>query len=99
MSARLRAASLFALIAVAAASALPKIDLHETAFDETDTPTIQTAVTTEAASSKCISSGAASTPIPFAQRCDAQVRIISPAYTTQSSDSRQFQKLLSTLRC
>jgi hypothetical protein len=99
MSARLRAASLFALIAVAAASALPKVDLPETAFDEAETPSMQTAVTTEAASLKCISSGAASAPIPFEQTCDAQVRITSPAYTTQSSDSRQFQKLLSTLRC
>jgi hypothetical protein len=35
MSARLRVASLFALIAVAAVSALPKVDLPETAFDET----------------------------------------------------------------
>ena len=99
MSARLRAVSLFALIAVAAALVLPKIDLPETAFNETETPNIQTAVTTEAASSKCISSGAVSAPIPFAQTCDAQVRIVSPAYTTQSSDSREFQKLLSTLRC
>ena len=62
MSARLRAASLFALIAVAAVSALPRIDLPETAFDETDVPTIQAVAMTEAPSSKCISSGAASAP-------------------------------------
>jgi hypothetical protein len=99
MLARLRAVSLFALIAVAAASVLPKIDLPETAFDETETPNIQTAVTTEAASSKCISSGAAFAADTRAQTCDVQVRFVSPAYTTQSSDSRQFQKLLSTLRC
>jgi hypothetical protein len=64
MSARLRAAS---LIAVAAISALPKIDLPETAFDETDAPTIQAVLMTEAASSKCITSGAASAPMPFAR--------------------------------
>jgi hypothetical protein len=99
MSARLRAVSLFALIAVAAVSALPRIDLPETAFDETDAPTIQAVVVTEAVSSKCISSGAASAPIPFARTCDAQVRTISPAYTNHSSDSRQFREPLSTLRC
>jgi hypothetical protein len=49
MSSLLRAASMFALIAVAAVSILPKFDLPETAFDETDTPTIQTIVTTKAA--------------------------------------------------
>jgi hypothetical protein len=98
MSARLRAASLFALIAVAAVSALPKIDLPETAFDETDAPTIQAVVMTETASSKCISSAAVSARTPFTRTCNAQVRIIFP-YTNQSSDSRQFQEPLSTLRC
>jgi hypothetical protein len=99
MSARLRTASLFALIAVAVVSALPKIDLPETAFDETDAPTIQAVVMTEDASLKGISSGATSAPIPFARTCNAQVRIISPAYTNLSSDSRQFRDPLSTLRC
>jgi hypothetical protein len=99
MSARLRAASLFALIAVAAVSALPKIDLPETAFDETDAPTIQAVLMTEYASSKCISSGAASAPIPFARTGNAQVRIISAAYTSQSSNPRQVQLPLNTLRC
>jgi len=97
MSARLRAASLFALIAVAAISALPKIDLPETAFDETDAPTIQAVLMTEAASSKCIASGAASEPMPFA--CTRKVRIISAAYTSQSSNPRQVQVPLSTFRC
>jgi hypothetical protein len=99
MSARLRAASLFALIAVAAVSVLPKIDLPETAFDETDIPTIQAVVTTAAASSKCISSWAASEPIPFARTRKARVRSISPAYTAQSSDSRQFREPFCILRC
>ena len=98
MSARFWAASLFALIAVAAVSALPRIDLPETAFDETDAPTIQAVVMTETASSKCISSAAVSARIPFTRPCNAQVRIIFP-YTNQSSDSRQFQEPLSTLRC
>jgi hypothetical protein len=98
MSARLWAA-LFTMIAVAAVSALPRIDLPETAFDETDVPTIQAVVMTRAASSKCISSEAPSAPTPFARICNAQIRIISPAYTNQSSDSRQFRELLSTLRC
>jgi hypothetical protein len=99
MSARLRAASLFALIAVAAVSALPKIDLPETAFDETDAPTIQALVMTETASSKCISAGAAYAPTPFARTCGTQVRNICAAYTNRSSDSRQVQVPLNTLRC
>jgi hypothetical protein len=98
MSARLLAASLFALIAVAAVSALPKIDLPETAFDETDAPTVQAIVVTKAASSKCISYGAVAAPMRFEKTRDAQVRIIFP-YTNQSSDSRQFREPLSTLRC
>jgi hypothetical protein len=98
MSARLRTA-LFTMIAVAAVSALPRIDLPETAFDERDVPTIQAVVMTGAASSKYISSEAPSAPTPFARICNAQIRIISPAYTNQSSDSRQFRELLSTLRC
>jgi hypothetical protein len=94
MSARFWTA-LFTMIAVAAVLALPRIDLPETAFDETDVPTIQAVVMTETASSKCISSEAPSAPTPFARICNAQIRIISPAYTNQSSD----RELLSTLRC
>jgi hypothetical protein len=91
MSSRLRAASLFLLIAVAALSVLPKIDLPETAFDETDIQTIQAVVTTEAASSKSISLGAASA---FARTRKARVRSISLA-----SDSRQFRELFCIIRC
>jgi hypothetical protein len=97
MSVRLRAA-LFAMIAVAVVSVLPKIDRPETAFDETDAPTVQAVVMTEDASSKYISSEAASAPIPFARTCNAQVRVMFP-YTNQSSDSRQLREPLSTLRC
>jgi hypothetical protein len=97
MSARLRAA-LFAMIAVVVVSVLPKIDLPETAFDESDAPTVQAVVMTEAASSKCISSEAASALIPFSRTCNAQVRVMFP-YTNQSSDSRQLREPLSTLRC
>ena len=98
MSARVLAASLFALIAVAAVSTLPKIDLSETPYDETDAPTVQAIVVTKAASSKCIPSGAVASPIRFEKTCNAQARIIFP-YTNQSSDSRQFRESLSTLRC
>jgi hypothetical protein len=97
MSARLRVASLFALIAVAAVSALPKIDLPETPFDETDAPTLQAVIVAEAACSKCISSGAASAPTPLART--RKVLIIPTAYTNQPSDLRQFLERLSTLRC
>jgi hypothetical protein len=98
MSARPWTVSLFALIVVATVSVLPKIDLPETAFDETDAPTML-AVVTEVASSKCISSAATSAPVLFARECNAQVSIISPAYRTQSSDSRQFREPITTLRC
>jgi hypothetical protein len=91
---RLRAASLFLLIAVAAVSALPKIDLPETAFDETDIQTIQAVVTTETASSKSISSEAAPASIPLARTREARVRSISLA-----SDSRQFREPLCIIRC
>jgi hypothetical protein len=99
MSARLLAASLFALIAVVAVSALPKVDIPETAFDETDTPAIQAVVITKTASPKSISSVAVLASMLFARTCKAKARIISPADTSQSSDSRQFREPLNTLRC
>jgi hypothetical protein len=98
MSTRLRTVCLFVLFAVAALSALPKIDLPETAFDESDAPTVQ-AVITEAASSKCISPRAASAPILFERTCNAPVRIGSPEYTTRLSDLPQLPRPLSALRC
>jgi hypothetical protein len=98
MSARLRTA-FFTIIAVAAVSALPQIDLPETPFDETDAPTIQAVVMIEAASSKYISSGATSVPMLFARTCNARARIISPACGSQSGDPRQFREPSSTLRC
>jgi hypothetical protein len=99
MLSRLRAASLFALIAVVAVSILPKIDLPETAFDETDAPTIQAILTTKATSFRqCSPSRAASVPMAFARMPKARVRNISPAYTAQSSESRQFRAIC-ILRC
>ena len=96
---RLRAACLFALIVVAAVSILPKIDLPETAFDETDAPTIQTILTIKATSfHRCIRLRAASAPMAFARMAKARVRNISPAYTAQSSESQQFRAIC-ILRC
>jgi len=85
---------MFLLIAVAAVSVLPKIDLPETTFDETDIQTVQAVVTAEAASSKCISVEAASAPIAFARMPKARVRSISPA-----TDSRQFREAVCIIRC
>jgi hypothetical protein len=97
MSSRLRTASLFALIAVAV-SIPPKIDLPETAFDETDRPTIQTILTTKATPFRqCGPSRTASVPMAFARMPKARVRNISPAYT-QASESRQFRAIC-ILRC
>jgi hypothetical protein len=99
MSSRFRAACLFALIAAAAVSILPKFDLPETAFDETDAPTVQTIITIEATSFRqYIPSRAASVLAPFARVARCHTGIISPAYTAQSSDSREFRAAC-ILRC
>jgi hypothetical protein len=98
MSSRLRTASLFALIAVAALSILPKIDLPETAFDETDRPTVQTILTTKATPFRQYGpSRTVCVPMAFAGMPKARVRNISPAYT-QSSESRHFRAIC-ILRC
>ncbi len=94
MSSRLRTAALFALIAVAAVSASPKMDLPETAFDETDTPTIQTIFADQVSFSTMHSVKGASALMAFARMPKARVRSISPAYTAQSSESRRFRATL-----
>jgi hypothetical protein len=97
MSSLLRAASLFALIAVGAVSILPKFDLPDTAFDEADTPTIQTILTTKAAPfRRCIPVRAVSTN--FAQMPKPEMRSLFPADTAKRSESRPFWALCS-LRC
>jgi hypothetical protein len=99
MSARLRLVYLFVVFTVATMSALPKIDLPETAFDETDAPTVQAVVMTATASSRCRSCGPTSEPILFKRTCNAQVRVISPAHTNRSSDLCQVREPLSIIRC
>jgi hypothetical protein len=97
MSSLFRAASLFALIAMGAAI-LPKVDLPETAFDETDAPTIQTILTTKAAPFRqCIPVGAAAS-MDVARKPKPRVRPLFPAYTAKRSESRPFWALCS-LRC
>ena len=96
MSSLLRAASLFALIAVAV-SIPPTFDLPETAFDETDAPTIQTILTTKAAPFRQgIPVGASSMDV--ARMPKPRVRPLFPAYTARRSESRPFWALCS-LRC
>jgi hypothetical protein len=91
-----RAASLFALIAMGAAI-LPKVDLPETAFDESDAPTIQTILTTKAAPFRqCIPVGTSSMDV--ARMPKPRVRPLFPAYTAKGSESRPFWALCS-LRC
>jgi hypothetical protein len=97
MSSQLRAASLFALIAVAAVSLPPTFDLPETAFDETDTPTIQTIVTTKAAPFRqCIPAGTASMNV--VQMPKPRMRSLFPGYTGARSESLPLWALCS-LRC
>jgi len=100
MLSRLWAVSLFASIAVIAVSTLPKIDLPETAFDETDSPTIQTILTSKASSfqQQCSPLREAIVPMALAGMARARVRNISPVYAAQSSESRQSQST-SILRC
>jgi hypothetical protein len=97
---RLRAVSLFALITVVAVSTLPKIDLPETTFDETDSPTIQTILTIKASSFEpsCSQLRAAIVPMAFAGMAKARVRNISPVCAAQPSESRQSQST-NILRC
>ena len=90
---------MFALIAVVALSTLPKLDLPETAFDEADSPTIQTILTSKASSfQQCSPLRAAIVPMAFAGLAKSRVRNISPMYAAQSSESRQLQSA-SILRC
>jgi hypothetical protein len=96
MSSLFRAASLFALIAIGAAI-LPKVDLPETAFDETDATTIQTILTTKAAPFRqCTPVGTSSMDV--ARMPNPRVRLLFSAYTTKGSESRSFWALCS-LRC
>jgi hypothetical protein len=91
-----RAASLFALIAMGAAI-LPKVDLPETAFDETDTPTIQAILTTKSAPFRQCTPVSAST-MDVARMPKPRVRPLFSAHTAKSSESRSFWALCS-LRC
>jgi len=91
-----RAASLFALIA-AVAAILPKVDLPETAFDETDAPTIQTILTTKAAPFRqCIPVGTSSMDV--ARMPKPRARLLFSEYTAKRSEPRSFWALCS-LRC
>ncbi len=100
MLSRLRAACLLALIAVAVVSILPKNDLPETIFDETDAPTIQTILTIKAFSfQQYIPSRETCVPVALARMAKPLIFGISAANTAHSSESSEFLKLLCALRC
>jgi hypothetical protein len=100
MLSRLRAACLLALIAVAAVSILPKNDLPETSFDETDAPTIQTILKIKAFSfQQYIPSSDTSVPVALARMAKPLIFSISAANTAQSSESSQLLKPFCALRC
>lgn len=96
MPSLLRATSLFALIAIGAAI-LPKVDLPETAFDETDAPTIQTILTAKAVPFRQSIPVDTST-LDAARMPKPRVRTLFSAYTVKRSGSRSFRALCS-LRC
>jgi hypothetical protein len=90
-----RGASLFALIAIGAAI-LPKVDLPETAFDETDAPTIQTILTANAAPFRQCIPVATSTDV--ARMPNPRVRLLFSAHTANGSKPLSLS-MLCTIRC
>jgi hypothetical protein len=90
-----RAASLFALIAMGAAI-LPKVDLPETAFDETDAPTFQTILAAKAAPFReCIP--VSTSTMDVARIPKPRVRPLFSAYTAKRSESSSFLALFPPL--
>jgi hypothetical protein len=78
---------------------VPKADISETVFDETNTPTNEIVVEKAASSREHRQSVTAFTPRIFAQPLRTSVRRISPVYVGWLTDSRTFQKLFCTFLC
>jgi hypothetical protein len=78
---------------------VPKADISETVFDETNTPTNEIVVEKAASSREHRQSVTAFTPRIFAQPLRTSVRRISPVYVGWLTDSRTFQELFCTFLC
>ena len=87
------------LIAVAAALAVPTVDLPGTAFDETNTPINETVVPTQAAPLEGISLSAASAVWPPARTHKTGVLKIRTVGPARLSDLSQLRELLCSLLC
>ena len=92
-----RRASACLLFAVAVLM-VPKADIPETPFDEGNAQTNEIVVVKAASSLEPRQSVTVSVP-KFAQSRKISVRIISPVYTGQLTDSCRFQELLCSLLC
>ena len=78
---------------------VPKADISETVFDETNTPTNEIVVEKAASSREHRQSVTAFTPRIFAQPLRTSVRRILPIYSGQFTDARTFRELFCTLLC
>ena len=78
---------------------VPKADISETAFDETNTPTNEIVVEKAASSREHRQSVTAFMPRIFAQPPRTSVRRILPISSGQFTDARTFRELFCTLLC
>ena len=93
-----RIASAYLLFTVALLM-VPKADIPETPFDESNTPTNEMAVVKAASSMEHRQSIIASVPVMFAQSQKISVRRTSPVYVGQLTDSCSFRELFCSLLC
>ena len=78
---------------------VPKADIPETPFDESNTPTNEMAVVKAASSMEHRQSIIESVPVMFAQSQKISIRRTSPVYVGQLTDSCSFRELFCCLLC
>jgi len=78
---------------------VPKVDVPETLFDETNTPTNEMIVVKAASSLEYRRSIAAFVPRIFAQPRRISFRMILPVYPSQLTDSNTLRELFCSLLC
>ena len=94
-----RLAVVYYLLFGVALLVLPKGDVPETPFDESNTPTNEMVVEVASSSLDHRQSVTASVPMTFAQSRKIRIRGVSPVYAGQLTDSFRFQELFPSLRC
>ena len=78
---------------------VPKADIPETLFDESNTPTNEIVVQKAASSWEYRQSGTAFAPKIFARSRRISVRRMLPVYADRLTDSRTFRELLCSFLC